>query len=181
MLTEWRGVAERGLFFTEPYIFMGFRKLYNTNRECSYRSCVNAVRTYRNLWAVCGCVCVCVIETDTKGLRGWLPLLIRGRANWKAWTFYLASTLQTPFSPTRPKRPIYYIIGFSPRSKARYSPVPTAVIPFIRPLSVFLSNKNKKEKRIYTPFNLHPLNSNVNANTLQWSTDTKCEIHLHMR
>jgi len=48
------------------------------------------------------------------------------------------------------KQPIYYIIGFSPRCKAMYSPTLSGT-PFIHPFtSFFPSNNNKKYLFIFT-------------------------------
>jgi len=44
------------VIFHRVYIFMGFKKLYNTNSQHSYRPCVDAVRTYRNVRMGVGCV-----------------------------------------------------------------------------------------------------------------------------
>jgi hypothetical protein len=47
------------------------------------------------------------------------------------------------------KQPIYYIIGFSPRCKALYSPTPSGT-PFIHPLPDFPLTSTTKNLFIFT-------------------------------
>jgi hypothetical protein len=140
-------------YFSQNVYFMGFKKLYNTNGEHSYRPCADVVRTYRNLRMSVGCIREREGKTTTFNMRvsELEGLNILFGLNLPNPPLFLSSL----------KQPIYCIIGFSPRCKALYSPTPSGT-PFIHPLPVFPSNVNNKK-----PFYLHTFNSNVkNANSL---------------